>query len=57
MSEWNPIKARRLRDLSVKAYWAAQTPKEAKMASILLVLFAPDVDGADRLGLIERRAA
>ncbi len=44
-------KAARLRDLAVKAYWAASTPTEAKMAGILLDLFAPDVacagDGAD----------
>lgn len=37
-------KARRLRDLSIMAYWAANTPLEAKMASILLALYAPDVE-------------
>lgn len=36
-------KAPLLRDLSIKAYWAAQSPTEAKMAGILLDLFAPDV--------------
>lgn len=39
----NATKAKRLRDLAIKAYWAAETPKEAKMAGILLDLFAPDV--------------
>jgi len=39
-------KALRLRELAIKAYWAAETPKEAKMASILLALFAPDVEAA-----------
>ena len=32
-----------LRRLAIAAYWAASTPKEAKMAGILLDLFAPDV--------------
>lgn len=41
---WAPLKAQRLRELSVKAYWAARNPTEAKMASILLTLFAPDVE-------------
>lgn len=36
-------KAERLRALAIKAYWAASTPMEAKMAGILLDLFAPDV--------------
>jgi hypothetical protein len=39
---WSPAKAQKLRDLSVRAYVAAKTPAEAKMASILLTLFAPD---------------
>jgi len=36
-------KAQRLRALAIQAYWAASTPLEAKMAGILLDLFAPDV--------------
>lgn len=36
-------KARRLRELAVAAYWAARTPTEAKMAMILMLIFAPDV--------------
>lgn len=39
-------RATRLRNLAVQAYWAAKTPTEAKMASILLCLFAPDVQRA-----------
>ena len=33
----------RLRKLAIAAYWAAKTPLEAKMAGILLDLYAPDV--------------
>ena len=33
----------RLRALAIKAYWAATTPTEAKMAGILMDLFAPDI--------------
>lgn len=36
-------KAARLRKLAIAAYWAASNPMEAKMAGILLDLFAPDV--------------
>lgn len=36
-------KAARLRKLAIAAYWAVETPTEAKMAGILLDLFAPDV--------------
>lgn len=36
-------KAAKLRALAIAAYHAAQTPMEAKMAGILLDLFAPDV--------------
>ena len=36
-------KAARLRTLAIQAYWAASSPLEAKMAGILLDLFAPDV--------------
>lgn len=36
-------KATRLRKLAIAAYWAASTPLEAKMAGILLDLYAPDV--------------
>lgn len=36
-------KAARLRALAIAAYWAAENPKEAKMAGILLDLFAPDM--------------
>ena len=32
-----------LRELAIKAYHAAATPLEAKMAGILLDLFAPDM--------------
>lgn len=39
-------KAARLRNLAVQAYWAARTPTEAKMAGILLCVFAPDVQRA-----------
>jgi hypothetical protein len=39
-------KAQRLRALAIQAYWAASSPLEAKMAGVLLDLFAPDV--ADR---------
>lgn len=33
----------RLRSLAIAAYWAARTPTEAKMAGILMDLFAPDI--------------
>lgn len=36
-------KAQRLRVLAISAYHAARTPLEAKMAGILLDLFAPDI--------------
>lgn len=36
-------KTAKLRALAVQAYWAAKTPLEAKMAGVLLDLFAPDV--------------
>jgi hypothetical protein len=36
-------KADRLRALAIAAYHAAETPKEAKMAGILLDLFAPEM--------------
>ena len=36
-------RAIQLRVLALKAYHAAETPLEAKMAGILLDLFAPDV--------------
>ena len=39
----NMTKAARLRELALAAYWAAVTPKEAKMSGILLDLFAPDL--------------
>jgi phage terminase large subunit len=39
-------KAQRLRTLAIQAYWAARTPIEAKMAGILLDLFAPDLGAA-----------
>lgn len=38
-------KAERLRKLAIAAYWAARNPTEAKMAGILLDLYAPDVMG------------
>jgi hypothetical protein len=41
-------KAERLRQLALQSYWAAETPKEAKMAGILIDLFAPDVRDDDR---------
>lgn len=40
---YSPRQAQRLRALAIQAYWAASTPLEAKMAGILLDLFAPDV--------------
>lgn len=43
-----PSKAATLRQLAIAAYWAAQTPLEAKMAGILMDLFAPAIaDKAD----------
>jgi len=41
---WSPTKARQLSDLALSAYWAAQTPTEAKMAGILMDLFAPGME-------------
>ena len=43
-------RAKRLRDLAVMAYWAARTPIEAKIAGVLLDLFAPDVVRLDGRG-------
>lgn len=43
---WDPARQRDLRRLATAAYHAAETPSEAKMASILLTLFAPDVERA-----------
>jgi hypothetical protein len=39
-------KAEKLRALAIMAYWAASTPVEAKMAGILMDLFAPDLGDA-----------
>ena len=51
MSEQKRVK---LRALAIKAYWAAQTPLEAKMAGILMDLFAPDVEHPDGGGIRPR---
>lgn len=44
----SPSKLARLRALAIQAYWAARSPLEAKMAGILMDLFASDLTERER---------